>query len=566
MSLRNSIIDYICFKVNKDKDDVLRRCSKAKGYEDLRRIIIDEFQISEDELLLFFSKELKIPFLDIRRYKISYKNKELLSEEMAFRYKVVPICKIGGVLTLATSNPIDVFVYDDIKLATNIDSIDFVLARRKDIEKVLSMLYSNDTEDLVKDFSQSIDLDGTGSEIDISEKSLEKLISESERPLVVRAVDSIIYNALKKNASDIHLEPTEDGLEVKYRIDGVLYKEYIFPKRTKAAIIARLKVISSLDITEFRIPQDGRFKVKFEDRQIDFRVSSLPTYFGEKFVLRVLDKEGISVGLKNLGFSPQPLSLFEEALKSPFGIILVTGPTGSGKSTTLYSIITQLNTPERNIITIEDPVEYQIEGITQIQVKPEIGLNFSSGLRAVLRQSPDIILVGETRDAETADIAVKASLTGQLIFSTLHTNDSVGAIARLIDMGIDPFLLSSSLIATTAQRLIRKLCPKCKEEYSVDKNKLKELGLYEKDDNITIYRPKGCSYCNNRGYKGRVAILEVLLIDDRVKEMIVNRAPAEEIIQYVKEYKNFRTLREDGWYKCKEGITSLEEVLRVTAE
>jgi len=331
-----------------------------------------------------------------------------------------------------------------------------------------------------------------------------------------------------------------------------------------------LKIISGLDITESRMPQDGRFKVKFENREIDFRVSSLPANFGEKFVLRVLDRKSLSIGLKKLGFSEKPLKLFEEAIAAPFGIILVTGPTGSGKSTTLYSIISQINSPERNIVTIEDPVEYHLEGITQIQANADIGLTFSVGLRSVLRQSPDIIMVGEIRDSETADIAIKASLTGEIIFSTLHTNSAVGAISRLRDMGTEPFLLASSLVALTAQRLVRKLCPKCKEKHKIDKETLKRLELdsfcREHNGANEFYRPKGCSYCGHSGYRGRVAIIEIILLDDKIKEMIVEKLPESDIVEYARKFGGYNSLREDGLLKCLDGETSVEEVIRVTSE
>ncbi|MDD5069163.1 MAG: GspE/PulE family protein [Candidatus Omnitrophica bacterium] len=532
----------------------------TKDYKSFKHLLIRKNLSTEEDLLLLFSKEFKMPFLDLKRYKISFKNKEYLPKEVAFRYNVLPICKIGNALTLATANPLDVITYDDIKILTSVGKVDLVLSREDDVAKALQTLYKS-PEEVVSFLDDDISFEL--SKMD-GEDSLENLVTESQRPPIVRAIDLVIYNALKKRASDIHIEPYEDGLMVKYRVDGALSEEFSFPKSNQAAVIARLKIISSLDITESRLPQDGRFKVTFQDREIDFRVSSLPIQYGEKFVLRVLDKKRLSVGLKNLGFSPKPLAVFEQASKHPFGIILVTGPTGSGKSTTLYSIINQINTPEKNIITIEDPIEYQIEGITQIQAKAEIGLTFASGLRSVLRQSPDIIMVGEIRDAETADIAVKASLTGEVILSTLHTNTAVGAITRLIDMGVEPFLLASSLVASTAQRLVRQLCSHCKEAYTIEEETLTKLSFSSKQRQF--YRAKGCSQCNNTGYRGRIAILEILMLDDRIREMIVNHASEEEIIEYAKKAQDFTFLRDDGFLKCIDGETSLEEVLRVTTE
>ncbi|MCK9615269.1 MAG: GspE/PulE family protein [Candidatus Omnitrophica bacterium] len=559
MSLKNKILSYI--QANKSiNKHVLKSIEGASNYDIFKHLLIDNHLVTEEELLLIFSKEFKIPFLDLKKYKVPYKNKDLLPQDIAFRYKVFPVCRIGNALTISTGNPLNVLSHDDIKIITGAERVDLVLSREDDIVKALSILYK--TEDTAKFIDEDSYFEV--GEVFEAKDSLETLIDESARPPIVRAVDLFIYNALKKRASDIHVEPYQDRLVIKYRIDGSLHEEFNFPKKNQQAVIARLKIISSLDITESRLPQDGRFKVKFEGREIDFRVSSLPTHFGEKFVLRVLDKENLSTGLKALGFSDEPLKLFEEATKAPFGMIVVTGPTGSGKSTTLYSIINQTNTPEKSIVTIEDPIEYQIEGITQIHVNTEIGLTFANGLRSVLRQSPDIIMVGEIRDSETADIAIKASLTGEIILSTLHTNTAVGAITRLIDMGIEPFLLASSLVAATAQRLVRKLCSKCKEKYEIEEKVLKNLKI--ETNNRTFFIPKGCSYCNDTGYRGRIAILEVLLLDDKMKEMIISRRSEDEIIEYAMKNRGYRPLRENGFAHCIEGTTSIEEVLRATTE
>ena len=537
------------------KEKIERIDKESQSFYEFKERIIKENIISEEELLLILSQEYRLPYLDLDKYKIPKENKDLLPQELAFRYKVVPISKIGEVLTLATSNPLDIVALDDLRLSTSFKKIDLVLAEEKKILKALNYLYSS--QPLPQFSEEEVSLESSS----VSDIDLETLLKESKLPPIVRVVDLIIYEGLRRRASDIHIEPTESDLTIRYRIDGILHHFLSLPKKNQNGIIARLKVMSSLNITEFRIPQDGRFKVKFEGKEIDFRVSSLPTQFGEKIVLRVLDKQNLSYGLKNLGFSQVPLKLFEEALSAPFGIILVTGPTGSGKSTTLYSIINQLNKPDKNIITIEDPVEYQLEGVTQIQVNPEIGLDFAACLKSVLRQSPDIIMVGEIRDKETADIAIKASLTGEFIFSTLHTNNSVGAITRLIDMGIEPFLVASSLIATTAQRLVRKLCSYCKVEYEAPSTLLERLGFKSKD--VKFFKPQGCKSCHQTGYYGRTALLEVLLMDDKIREMIVKKASENEIIKYAREFKEFRSLREDGLEKCEEGITSLEEVLRV---
>ena len=573
MTIKEKILEYV--QKNKDVNKKLlgEIGKKAKDYAELKNLLIENRFLDEEELLLIFSKEFRIPFLDLKKYKISHRNQELLPKEIAFKYNMVPVCRIGNVLTLAASQPPDIITHDDIRIITGSEKVDFVLCRQEDIKKTLNTLYKT-TEEIAKTFEEetSFDVEDSGGVKESGEgkHDLESLIKESKHPPIVRAIDLIVYNALKKRSSDIHVEPYEDKVLVKYRVDGVLGEEFSFPKKNQLAVAARLKIISSLDITEARLPQDGRFKVKFENREIDFRVSSLPTNFGEKFVLRVLDKKSLSLGLDKLGFSGGPLKLFEEAIKAPFGIILVTGPTGSGKSTTLYSIISQINTPDKNIITIEEPVEYHLEGITQIQANADIGLTFSEGLRSVLRQSPDVIMVGEIRDSETADIAIKASLTGEIILSTLHTNSAVGAITRLRDMGTEPFLLASSLVAVTAQRLVRKLCPKCKEKYIIEKEVLKRLKVYDfcksRSDKLEFYRAKGCGACSSIGYKGRIAILEIILLDDKIKEMIIEKIPEEGIVRYAKENRGYNSLMEDGLIKCIEGTTSVEEIIRVSSE
>jgi len=440
--------------------------------------------------------------------------------------------------------------------------VDLVLSPGSQITQALDRLYKDKKEEGFLDLLEDENVDDATVVEDESAAYGYEVVAESSKPPIVRVVDLVITEALNRRASDIHIEPEEEKVKVRYRVDGVLHETFTLPKSNQNAVLARLKIMAGLNITESRIPQDGRFKVRLEKKEVDFRVSSLPTKYGEKFVLRALDKANLSVGLDKLGFSEQPQKLFSKAVERPFGIILVTGPTGSGKSTTLYSVVNYLNTPQRNIVTIEDPVEYQIEGITQIQVNPDIGLDFASCLRSVLRQSPDVIMVGEIRDSETADIAIKASLTGELLFSTLHTNDSVGAITRLVDMGIEPFLLSSSLIITSAQRLCRKTCAKCRTPYKVSSKVLAKLGLT--DENLEFYIGKGCDYCGNTGYFGREAALEVLVIDDKVKELIVKRGPEEEITKYAKAYLGFKTLREDALDKAFRGTTTLEEVFRVT--
>ena len=559
-SLKKRFIQYLVEYKNIEKDILCAIEEKSSNFKEFKDNLVKNNIVKEEDILIVLSREYKMPYLDLDKYRLSKENKALLSQNIAFRYRVLPISKIGRVLTLATSNPLDILARDDLLAATDFEKIDLVLSGDDKIMKALHALYTEtDMVSLLKDQDEAdISLFATASD---EARGLEALVKESKLPPIVRVVDLIIYEALKRRVSDIHIEPSAGGVVVRYRIDGVLHHFLTLPRQNQNAVLARLKIMSSLNITEFRIPQDGRFKVKFQNRYIDFRVSSLPTNFGEKIVLRVLDRQSLSRGISKLGFSDMPLRLFEIALRVPFGIVLVTGPTGSGKSTTLYSIINQMNTPQKNIVTIENPVEYQIEGVTQIQVRPEIGLSFSSCLRSVLRQSPDVIMVGEIRDAETADIAIKASLTGEFIFSTLHTNNAVGAITRLIDMGIEPFLLSSSLVASTAQRLVRRLCLKCKIEDEADEATLNRVGIKGKVKQL--FKSRGCSYCSNTGYCGRTALLEILLFDDTIKDMITKRTSEDDIIKYARKENIFYSLKEDGFKKCLEGITSLAEVLRV---
>ncbi|MFC1709871.1 GspE/PulE family protein [Candidatus Omnitrophota bacterium] len=539
--------------------------------KELRDILISEGFVKEDELLAILSKQLFIPFLDITRYKLDPNIVTMIPEKIAKQYKVIAVSLIGHALTVAMSDPLNIFAIDDLKVVTGCD-IDPVIASENNIFRMIEAFYGSPEKEAVRDVEDitSID-DDKNIEILKDEDYVDvgSALEDSQRPPIVRIVDLMVIEALKRRASDIHIEPADKELRIRYRIDGQLHDLFRLPKKNQNAILARLKIISGLDITEARLPQDGRFKAKIQNKEIDFRVSALPTTFGQKFVLRTLDRSKLYVGLDHLDMSPEPLRLFQEAVSNPYGMILVTGPTGCGKSTTLYSIINQLNVPERNIVTIEDPVEYQLEGVTQIQAKPEIGLTFASGLRSVLRQSPDIILVGEIRDFETADIAIKASLTGQLVLSTLHTNDSCGAITRLIDMGVEPFLVASSLIVSSAQRLCRRVCPKCKIPDKISKETLEKLGIYDlvqKVDNPKVFHGKGCKHCNNTGYFERMAIHEVMMIDDEIRELIIEKTSSDKIKDFVTKEKGFRTLRDDAISKWLHGMTTLEEVIRVTSQ
>lgn len=566
-ALKETIID-ILFKsglIPKEKLDKAVEIQKTKQIP-LRRVLVEEGYISDVDLLSLISNQLYIPTLHISKYKFDPDIIKLIPEHIARQYSLIPLSRIGNTITVAMVDPLNIFALDDLRALTGC-AIDTVLSSEEEMLKAIQSHYGSgvDIQKMLKEGSLAdAGVDAKDLELLRNEEiELSSAIEESEKPTIVKLVDLMLTEALKRRASDVHVEPEEDGLRVRYRIDGSLHEIFKLPRKNQNAILARLKIVSNLDITENRIPQDGRFKVKFEGREVDFRVSSLPIRFGQKFVLRALDKTNLSIGLDKLGFSDYPLKVFKEAIAKPFGMMLVTGPTGSGKSTTLYSVLNQLNTPERNIVTIEDPVEYQVEGITQIQVKPEIGLDFASGLRSILRQTPDVIMIGEIRDSETADIAVKASLTGQLVLSTLHTNDAISSITRLIDMNVEPFLVSSSLVMLCAQRLCRRICPKCKKQVEVPKEFLQDIGFKEK---ATFYNAEGCKHCNNTGFYGRVAILEAVLIDDIIREMIIKKKSLDEIKEYAVTKCGMMTLRDDAFLKVKEGTVSIEEALRITTE
>ncbi|MBI2095834.1 MAG: Flp pilus assembly complex ATPase component TadA [Candidatus Omnitrophica bacterium] len=554
----------------KDAEGVLEEHGKNPG-EKIRNILIRKGLVAEKELISILGAELKIPFLNLSKYKIDPEVIRLVSEKLARAHQAVPVSRIGGKLTIAIADPLNIVAIDDIALHTG-TRVDCVISTEKDIQEALDRFYPRAGEDMTA-LASAAASDAT-EELSVIKSEEDSDVTRvtgtgSEAP-VVKLVDLLILEALRKRASDIHIEPFEKKVRVRYRVDGHLTEAFEIPRKNQNAVLTRLKIMSRLDITENRVPQDGRFKIRLHDKEVDFRVSVLPVYFGNKVVMRILDKSALSFGLDHLGFLPETLEAFKAAVTKPFGMILITGPTGSGKSTTLYSILSQLNTPEKNIITIEDPIEYQIEGITQIHARPEVGLDFANGLRAILRQSPDIVMVGEIRDAETADIAIKAALTGQLVLSTLHTNDAAGAMTRLVDMRVEPFLIASSVILVAAQRLCRKICDRCKEKVGIPKEVFERLGVSlekivpdAKERNF--FRGKGCDHCGRTGYRGRMGVLETIVIDDAIRDLVIKRASAFEIKNYALE-KGMTTLREDALKKCCQGLTTLDEVIRVTME
>lgn len=568
-SIRERILEVLRSTPSLKKDvlDQAMQMQKIKGGS-IGQILVELGAITQRDLLILLSQQLGIPPIDLSKFRLNPDIVKLVPEKLLRQHRLIPISKIGSTITIAIADPTNILALDDIKECSNC-MVDLVIASEQDIENAISSFYKQETEvDIEKivgdsDAGDDLEVVEEDEKIDISE-----INTESNRAPIVKLVSMILNEALSSRASDIHIEPQEKTLRVRYRIDGRLQEALTIPKRNQNAIIARLKIMSKLDITENRLPQDGRFKISFRDREVDFRVSVLPITFGNKIVLRALDRTNLSVGLENLGFLKETLENFKKVIRRPYGMILITGPTGSGKSTTLYSILNQLNTPDKNIVTIEDPVEYQLAGTTQIQTASDIGLTFANGLKSVLRQSPDIVMVGEIRDSETADIAIKAALTGQLVLSTLHTNDAPTAVTRLIDMGVEPFLIASSVIMTAAQRLCRKICPHCKEEVKIQKSVIDRLGPdAEKyiNSKTIFYRGKGCPKCGNKGYLGRMGLLETFLVDDEIREMIMKAMSSDQIKRRAVE-KGMITLRENALKDCALGLTTLEEVLRVTAE
>jgi len=553
--------------IKKEQLDKALAAQKKKG-GNLGKILLDMGFITQKNLMLVLSREFSIPPINLSKYKIDPLVINLIPAHFAKHYILIPVSKIGNHLTVAISDPMNIFAVDDIKTLTNLE-VDMVVATESDIKDAIENYYKASDQEGISEILEHEE----GRELEVvteQEFDAEKIAEESKKAPIVKIVDLILAEAIKKRASDIHVEPEEDLLRIRYRVDGKLQEVFTLPKKDQNAALARLKIMSHLDITESRLPQDGRFKIRHEAKEIDFRVSVLPVSYGGKVVMRALDKANLGVGLDKLGFLPGPLEAFQKALEKPYGMILVTGPTGSGKSTTLYSIMNKLNTPERAIISIEDPVEYQVEGITQIQANPEIGLTFANGLRSLLRQSPDIIMIGEIRDFETADIAIKASLTGVLVMSTLHTNDAASAITRLIDMGVEPFLIASSVVLMVAQRLCRRVCPYCKEPTKIAESVLERIGidlkkLHKERKDVVFYKGKGCKRCNNTGYYGRMGTLETLMMDDKIRDMTINRSSSDEIKAYAVK-QGMKTLKDNALEKFISGMTTLEEVLRITSD
>ena len=525
--------------------------------------------ITDDDITGVLSRQYGVPSINLKYYEIDPNVIRLIPQDTALRYQVVPLSRVGSVLTIAMTDPTNVFAMDDVKFMTGFN-VEPVVASETAISDAISRCYggasSNGEEltNLMRDLVEE-ELELAPDDAELDAQALEKAAEEAP---IIKLVNLILTDSVKRGASDIHIEPYETEMRVRFRIDGMLQTVMTPPMKVKDAMTSRMKIMAKLDIAEKRLPQDGRIMIKYKadgkKKELDFRVSTVPTLYGEKIVLRLLDKENLRLDMTKLGFEQESLTKFERNILKPYGMVLVTGPTGSGKTNTLYSSVARLNQVDTNIMTAEDPVEFQLGGINQVQMKEQIGLNFAAALRAFLRQDPNIILVGEIRDFETAEIAVKAALTGHLVLSTLHTNDAPSTISRLMNMGIEPFLVATSVNLICAQRLVRRICSNCKEEVEVPPQVLLDAGYAEEELKATkIYHGKGCSICNKGGYKGRTGLYEVMEINDELRELILVGASALELKKKAVE-QGMLTLRRSGLVKIAAGMTTMDEVLRET--
>jgi type IV pilus assembly protein PilB len=530
--------------------------------------------VSDEEIATCLSKQFGISAINLSHFEIDQAVLDLVPVEVARKYDLIPVNRTGAVLTVAMADPTNIRAMDEINFICGYQ-VEPVVASEYAIKEAIDRYYGSTHALELKQAMQAAIAEKDNDmmeDMEVLEESADMDLADLERQTedapVVKLVNKILYDALNEGASDIHVEPYEKEFRVRYRIDGVLYIKINPPLKLRDAITSRIKIMAKLDISEKRLPQDGRIKIKtkYQGRmkELDFRVSVIPTLYGEKIVLRLLDKENLKLDMTKLGLESESLRRLEKSILKPYGMILVTGPTGSGKTNTLYSAMSRINTPEINILTAEDPVEFNITGINQVQMKEQIGLNFAMALRSFLRQDPNIILVGEIRDFETAEIAIKAALTGHLVLSTLHTNDAPSTVNRLMNMGIEPFLVASSVLLIVAQRLIRKICPECKEEYKVPQEALVDIGFSEEEaEQVVIYKGRGCPYCGNTGYKGRVGLFEVLEVSDNIRELILVGASALEIRRKAIE-EGMITLRASGLEKLRAGSTTIEEVVRET--
>jgi general secretion pathway protein E/type IV pilus assembly protein PilB len=543
--------------------DHLREAMELRKKEGVRldRALVKLGHVPEETLLRITSEQLSIPMIDLSDVTIDIETLRSLPAKLIYRKNMVPISRQNGTLTVATSDPFDLYAFDELRLLTGL-AIQPVLATEEDIAKVIKVNYgvAGDTIDEM--------MTASGDEDDVTavggaSAETEDLLEMAQEASVIKLVNEVFLEAVNERASDIHIEPYEKTLKIRYRIDGVLHEAAMPPQlsRFQAAIISRIKILANLNIAEKRLPQDGRIKFQVGARQIDVRVSVIPMLFGEGIVMRLLDKSTVLYSLPQLGMAEDTFAVFRRLIERPHGIILVTGPTGSGKTTTLYAALQDIVKPEVKVLTVEDPVEYHLEGVNQIQVSPKIGMTFARGLRAILRHDPDVVMIGEIRDLETAEAAIQASLTGHLVLSTLHTNDACSAPMRLLDMGLEPFLVTSTLIAAMAQRLVRTICQECKEPYEPDRERLP--ADFKLEPGAKLWRGRGCRKCRDTGFRGRTGLFELLVLDDDLREKIMARAPTGQVI-HTAVRNGLRVLREDGWIKVRAGITTPEEVMRST--
>ena len=532
----------------------------------LSDIIVELKFVKENELISTLSEGLGLPLIDLKRFKIDLDIVKIICADIARHYQIIPISKMGDTITLAMADPLNIFAIDHVHSLTGF-KINPIISSVQDINQAIEISYPDTTkgiiDDLVKEMTvSSIELVKEEKDILPSDQELGRISHEAP---VIKFVNMILEESIQKKASDVLIEPFDKKLRIRFRIDGILQEQKTPPKTMHASIVSRIKVMSELDIAEHRIPQDGRFKIRILNRQIDFRVSILPSSYGEKVALRILDKTQANLDLKKLGFSNYALDVLGRMSLLPHGMILVCGPTGSGKTTTLYAVLKSVDSPDKNIVTVEDPVEFQLEGINQVTAKPDIGLGFAAALRSILRQDPNIIMIGEIRDYETVDIAIKSALTGHLVLSTLHTTTAAGAVVRLVNMGVEPYLINSSLVCVLAQRLVRKICSYCKETYVLKPEIIESLKLdVIKFSKIKFHKGKGCEHCFNTGYAGRTVISEVLQLTPKIRELILNGSQ-EQFIKQQARLEGMKTLREDGIQAVINGQTTIEEVLRVTA-
>ncbi len=532
----------------------------------LSDILVDLGCISKSDLMEALSNELSIPPINLSRYKIDPNVIKLIPKKIAKRYQIIPVSKMGNTLVVAMVDPLNIFAIDDIKAITGF-SISPIITADRDIKDALNQYYEESAftaiEKIVGDMEESADINMVEERTAQETQDSTDLFRMTQDAPVVKITNLILAEGVNARASDILIEPLEHEVRVRFRVDGILQDIKRPPKALHNAIISRLKVMSNLDIAERRLPQDGRFKVRLHNREVDFRISVLPSSKGEKVALRILDKSQAMLDLEKLGFDKKSMDEVRQGAMKPHGMILVCGPTGCGKTTTLYSVLEYINSPEDNVITVEDPVEYVIEGLNQVTSRPDIGLTFAAALRSILRQDPDIIMIGEIRDFETADIAIKAALTGHMVLSTLHTTTAPGSITRLLNMGVEPFLITSSVILVAAQRLVRKICPNCKESYELDADIAEKYNIKSNGKKVTLYRGKGCDVCRKTGYKGRVGLIEVLTLTPKIKALILERAQ-EYRVRDQGRLEGMSTLRENGVALALSGVTTLDEIVRVT--